>query len=173
MEGLGRLFDLGTAFAPVDSQTAAITAKRVALRDASGITFVLFKGAGTGTDHPVLTVNQHTAYTGGTTGVLATIDHYYAKSEAALDNDETWARITSGIAAGVITTALATSQAIIAVEIDAKTLTDGYTHVSVDLADTGAAGAQLVAGLYILHGLKAERAPTSLGNLLNPGAANA
>lgn len=173
MEGLGRIFDLGTAFVPVDSQTAAITGKRISARKGTGITFVLFKGAGTGTDHPVLTVNQHDAYTSGNSAVLATIDRYYHKSEAVLDNDESWVKVTSGISAGVVTTALATSQAIVAVEIDCRSLTDGYTHVSVDLADTGSAGAQLVAGLYIVHDMAVRRTPANLGNLLRPGVANA
>lgn len=173
MNGLGRLFDIGAAIVPVDSQTAAMTGKRIAMSGATGLTVVVFKGAGTGTDHPVITVKEHTAASGGTTGTAPNdaIGAVYAKSEAALDNDEAWTALSA--TAGVITTALATSQAIIAIEIDAKKLTDGYTHVSVDIADTGAAGAQLLAALYILHGLRVNRTPTELGNLLSPGAANA
>lgn len=175
MNGLGRLFDLGTGIVPVDSQTGAMTGKRVAMRGASGLTVVVFKGAGTGTDHPVITVRQHTAASAGTSANAPAdaVGAVYAKSEAALDNDEAWANITPDPLNPVISTTLATSQAIIAIEIDAKKLTDGYTHVSVDIADTGAAGAQLLGALYILHGLKVERTPTSLGNLLSPGAANA
>lgn len=173
MNGLGRLFDIGTAIVPVDSQSAAMTGKRISMVGATGLTVVVFKGAGTGTDHPVITVKEHTAASGGTTGTVPNeaIGAVYAKSEAALDNDESWVALTA--ASGAVTTTLATSQAIIAIEVDAKKLTDGYTHVSVDVADTGAAGAQLLAALYILHGLRVSRTPTALGNLLNPGAANA
>jgi hypothetical protein len=167
MNGLGRLFDIGTGIVPVDSQAGAMTGKRVELVNASGLTVVVFKGAGTGTDHPVITVKQHTAASGGTTGnaPAEAVTAVYAKSETVLDNDESWVNITPFPANPVISTTLATSQAIIAIEIDAKKLTDGYTHASVDIADTGAAGAQLLGALYILHGLKVERAPTSLPNL--------
>lgn len=175
MNGLGRLFDLGTAIVPVDSQTGAMTGKRVSLVGATGLTIVVFKGAGTGTDHPVITVKQHTAASGGTTANAPAdaVGAVYAKSEATLDNDESWANITPDPLNAQISTTLATSQAIIAIEVDTKKLTDGYTHASVDIADTGAAGAQLLGALYILHGLRVERVPTSLGNLLDPGAANA
>lgn len=167
MNGLGRLFDIGTGVVPVDSQAGAMTGKRVALVNASGLTVVVFKGAGVGTDHPVITVKQHTAASGGTTGnaPAEAVAAVYAKSETALDNDESWTDITPAPANPVISTTLAASQAIIAIEVNAKKLTDGYTHVSVDIADTGAAGAQLLGALYILHGLKVERVPTSLPNL--------
>jgi hypothetical protein len=174
MKGLGRIFDIGTAFAPVDSQSGAITGKRIAVRGARGLSIVLFKGAGTGTDHPVVTINQHTAYTGGTTAAATdAVSEYFHKSEAVLDNDEAWVRVTSGISAGVITTALATSQSIIIIPVYLANLTDTYTHVSADVADTGSAGAQLMGGLYILHELAVRRAPANLGNLLRPGVANA
>lgn len=176
-EALGRLFDIGTAFVPVDSNAGAITGKRISLAGASALTIVVFKAAGTANDDPVFTLQQHTAYTGGTTANLAVIDHYYLKNEAVLDNDESWVKYTQAASqtlsdpGGAGTSA--ESQQILVIEILATQLTDGYTHVSLNVADTGSAGAQLIAGLYFLHGLRAERKPANLGNLLNPGAANA
>lgn len=177
MNGLGRLFDIGVGAAPVDLNTAdGATGKRMSMVGASGITFVAFIGAAaSGTDDLTLTVKQHTAYTGGTTGTAPNdaLGAAYIKSETALDNDEPWVALTP--ASGVVTLAGATyaaTQKLVAVEVDAKKLTDGYTHVSLDVGVTTAA-AQLGAVFYVVHGLKVERVPTSLGNLLNPGAANA
>ncbi len=174
MRALGRLFDIGLCFAPVDTQTGAITGKRISMKNASGVTFVCVKGAGTANDDPVFTLKQHTAYTSGTSANLAVITTVYTKQETTLDNDESWTENTQ--AAGATFTGDGTSaesQMLIAFYVGADQLSDGYTHVSVDLADTGSAGAQLAAGIYILHDLTVQRKPTLLGNLLNPGAANA
>lgn len=181
MEGLGRLFDLGTGAVPVDLNTSdGATGKRVAMSGASGLTIVAFIGAAaSGTDDLTLTVKQHTAYTGGTTATAPNdaVVGAYIKDETALDNDESWVELTP--AAGVVTLAGATYAAVqklVAIEVDPRKLgsvTDStYTHVSLDVGVTTAA-AQLGAVLYIVHGLAVGRAPTSLGNLLNPGAADA
>ncbi len=178
MNGLGRLFDLGVGVAPVDLNTAdGATGKRMSMVGASGITALAFIGAAaSGTTDVTLTVKQHTAYTGGTTGTAPAdaVGFAWVKSETALDNDESWVAVAPSN--GVVTLAGATYAAVeklVAVEIDAKKLTDGYTHVSVDVAAAGRAAAEVGAVLYVVHGLKVERDPASLGNLLNPGAANA
>lgn len=174
MEGLGRLYDIGLAWAPVDSQSGNITGKRIAMSRGTGLTIVVNKAAGTANDDPVFTLKQHTAYTSGTSADLAVIDHYYLKQETALDNDESWTKVTQSVAATVTGNATsAETQCLFVFEVGADQLSDGYTHVSLDLADTGSAGAQLVSATYILHDLAVQRAPVNLGNLLNPGAANA
>lgn len=174
MDALGRLFDIGTAFAPVDTQTAAITGKRISLQNATGCTIVVVKAVGAGTDKPVFTLKQHTAASAGTSADLAAISYYYVKKEAVLDNDESWTKVAQTLAATVTTPdADAQLQAIYAFEVDAADLASGYTHISLDVADTGAAGAQLGAAIYLLHDLAVQRTPANLGNLLNPGAANA
>jgi hypothetical protein len=174
MEGLGRLYDVGLAWAPVDSQSAAITGKRLSLQKATGVTILVNKAAGTANDDPVFTLKQHTAYTGGTTADLAVIDHYYLKQETALDNDESWTKVSQSVAATITGNGTsAETQCLFAIEVGADQLSDGYTHVSLDLADTGAAGAQLASAIYIVHDLAVQRTPERLGNLLRPGAANA
>ncbi len=170
MNGLGRLFDLGAGVVPVDLNTAdSATGNRQSVVGASGVTAVAFFGAGPATD-VTLTVKQHTAGSGGTTGNAPAdaVGAVYIKSEATLGNNEDWVDITPDPLNPVITLAAATYgavQKIVAVEIDAKKLTDGYTHVSLDLAGTLAASL-LVGVLYVVHGLKVERVPTSLGTLL-------
>jgi len=178
MQGLGRLFDIGTGWAPVDLDDAdGATGLRISLQNAAGITFVVF--GGTGPAGFTLDVQQHTAYTGGTTADLdATavtdsvgITEYYYKAEAALDNDETWTRVTQ-TAASEITLTVGLLQKIVAVHVAAVQLGSGYTHVSLNATSTHGT-AHLSSCLYLLHDLKVSRAPANLGNLLRPGAANA
>ena len=182
MQGLGRLFDVGTGWAPVDIDTAnAATGKRVSLQNASGITFLVSCGAGAA-DNLVLDVQQHTAYTGGTTADLDStgvadsvgITEWYIKSETLLDNDESWSRQTQAEASEVTVTGATwgAMQKIIAIHVSATQLAAGYTHVSLD-ATCVTAAPHLTECLYILHDLKVQRTPANLGNLLNPGAANA
>lgn len=163
MEALGRVFDLSAGIVPVDSQTGAMTGLRVSLRNCTGITFVLYKAAGTANDDPVLTFKQYTASSSGTTANLAVIDHYYIKQEATLDGDETWTKVTQTASQTVTLNATsAETQFLAAFEVSANSLTDGYGYVGLDIADTGSAGAQLISVLYILHGLTVQRAPANL-----------
>ncbi|MEV0015440.1 hypothetical protein [Streptomyces tendae] len=165
MEALGRLVDVCVGAAPVDLSTAAVTGKRVRLRDAGGLTIVVFKGAGTAGDDPTLTLKQHTANTGGTTSNLAVIDHYYVKDATALAGTEQWTRVAQTAAATIADPGgagtSAEHQQIIVIEVEAEQLSDGYTHVSLDVADVGT-NAQLGAVLYLRRDLSVERAPAAL-----------
>lgn len=162
-EGLGRLFDISSGIVPVDSQTAAMTGHRVSLRHAGGCTIVVFKAAGTAGDDPVLDLQQHTASSGGTSADLDIIDHYYIKQEATLDGDETWTRVTQTAASEVTLNATsAETQMIVVIEVDGRSLSDGYDYISLDVADTGAGGAQLISCLYLLRDLTVQRAPANL-----------
>lgn len=176
-EGLGQVFDIGTCWAPVDLNTAdGATGKRISLLPGRGLSIVVFKAAGTAGQDMGYTLKQHTAYTGGTTANLATIDHYYLKNETALDNDESWSKVTQAAAATIADAGgagtSAESEQIVVIPVYGSQLTDGYTHVSLDAAAT-IANAQLAAALYIVHDLRYRRKPASLFNLLRPGAANA
>lgn len=183
MEALGRLGDFGTGWAPVDINTAdGATGKRLAMSLGDSITFLVFCGAG-GAEDLVLDVQQHTAYTGGTSADLdsaavassaAGIDHFYIKSEALLDNDEPWVRVNQA-AASEVTVVGATYgalQKIIAIEVNGAMMGDGYSHISLN-ATCSTATAQLSACLYFLHELRYQRKPAGLFNLLRPGAVNA
>lgn len=174
MKALGRLFDVGLGWAPVDIDTAnAATGKRCSLAGATGISFLVATGVG-GADDIVLDVQQHTAYTGGTTADLDVVTISHIKAETALDNDEAWVAISQSAASEVtiVGATYGAMQKLIVIEVDAAQLSDGYTHVSLNAAVTTAT-AQLTTCLYLLHGLTAQRKPTNLGNLLNPGAVNA
>jgi hypothetical protein len=174
MEALGRLFDIGLGWAPVDMDTAdAATGKRLSMANAGGVTFVVATGTG-GANDIVFDVNQHTAYTGGTTADLDSVVHWYIKAETALDNDESWVEVTQSAASEctVVGATYGAQQKLVAIEVDAAQLSDGYGWVSLNMAMTSSTS-QLGVCLYILHDLHIQRKPTLLGNLLNPGAANA
>jgi hypothetical protein len=171
IRALGRLFDLGVGFIPVDMQTAANTGKRQSLKHCAGVTIVLFKAVGTAGDDPVLTLKQHTASSSGTTANLAAITTYWYKASvsAAMANTEQWVEVTQAAAAtisdpGGLGTS-AESSMIVVVEVLAEQLADGYAYVSLDVADTGG-NAQLGGVLYIPHGLKYPSAPANLPRAL-------
>lgn len=174
-DAVGRLFDIGTGWVPVDAQSAQ-TGKRLAMSVGQAVTFVVFKAAGTAGDDHSYTLKQHTAYTGGTTADLDAIDEYFVKQETALDNDESWERFTQTADAAITDAGAAGTSAeqqqIIAFTVRGSQLTEGYSHVSLDSGGEGS-NAQLSACLYFVHELRYQRKPTKLRNLLRPSAADA
>lgn len=182
MQGLGRLFDIGAAVAPVDINTSdAATGKRISMQNATGLTVVAFTLLG-GADDLTFDIQQHTAYVNGTSADLDStavatstgMTSYYIKAETALDNDETWVKVTQAEASEctVVGATYGTQQKLVAIYVSAAQLGDGYSHLSVNVACTTSTS-QLLAVLYLLHDLDVQRKPESLGNLLRPGAANA
>lgn len=182
MEGLGRLFDIGLAVAPVDINTSdAATGKRIDMSHATGVTIVAVTLAG-GADDLTFDVQQHTASVSGTsadldaTGVATStgVDHFYIKAETALDNDESWVKVsqTAASEAVVVGATYGAMQKLVAIYVAADQLGDGYRWLSVNVACTTSTS-QILAVLYILHDLSRQRGPANLPNLLNAGAANA
>src|SRR3990172_10261707 len=124
MLGLGRLYDLGLALAPVDLATAGATGRRISMQGCGGIDLLLVYAAGTDGDDPVPSLQQHTAYVNGTTADLATMTTIYRKAETTLDNDEAWVKTTQTAAA--IMTAVADDaqkQKIYIIHLEAAQLT--------------------------------------------------
>jgi hypothetical protein len=166
VKGLGRLFNIGSAFTPVDFNTSdAATGHRVHLREYESIAFVLYKGAGTAGADPVVTVQEHDAASSGNSQDLAVITEFYKKEEATLDGDEVWVR-TAQTAAATANMGLtsAEQEGIYVLEFEAAQLSAGFQWISCNIAAT-VANAQLVSGLYIVHGMKNQREPTLLANL--------
>lgn len=171
---LGRVLDLSCGIAPVDSQTAAMTGKRFSMQNCGGVLIVMFKAAGIAADDPTITLIEHTAYTGGTSTNLAIITTYGLKQETTLDGDEAWSVVTQTAAATIVGNATsAETEQILALDVRSEQLTDTYTHISVDIGDTGAGGTQPIAVLYMPYDLTMQRIPSNMPNWLNPGAANA
>lgn len=159
---IGRVFDLSVGLAPYDTNSGAGTGKRVALRGASSITVVLYKAAGSGTDVPVITLNEATAASGGTSQALAAITKWYKKSGTTLAGTETWTETTQAASSTLTLTGEATKQGIYAFTVHATSLSDTFGYISVDIADTGAAGAQWGGVLYVLHDLTSQRAASKM-----------
>lgn len=172
--GLGRVCDFSVGISPVDTQTGAMTGKRISLQNCGGVMVVLFKAAGIANDDYSVHLVEHTAYTGGTSTDLAYLTGYWQKKETALDGDEVWTAVTQ--TASHANTADATSaeaEMLIVFDVPAKALSDGYTHISMDWTDTGAGGTQPGCILYVPYDLKTQRIPSNMPNWLRPGAANA
>jgi len=128
---LGQLFDLETS--------ATTSNNRVSLRDASGVTFVLI-GATSGN----ATIQEHTAYSGGTPQNLAYFTEYYRK------NSGVWARVTQAAAA----TVTAGTGGLLAVFVPASALSDGFSYVSISHASG--------SFVSILSPLNVQRKPANL-----------
>jgi hypothetical protein len=163
MNGLGRLFDFSCGVAPVDLVTAGATGKRVSLRQCQGITAVIYVGAAaSGVEAEAFTLKEHTLSSSGTSQTFTGTATYYTKYEATLDGDEVWSA-PAAPTAGVITIAAADrdKEGIIAVEIDATALSDGFRYVSIDAADPGSVS-RLGAILYVLRDLDTPRKPANL-----------
>jgi hypothetical protein len=172
MDALGRLIDIGIGAVPTDAVAGAITGKRVAMSGARGC-LILVTTTGGSTDITDVDLQQHTAYTGGTTADLDIITYWHYKSEGTLDNDEAWVKGTQAAASEITNVGAASEELMLAIEVDARQLSEGYTHISLDIPDLGTNGTRFCTIHYLLHELRYQRKPTSLQNLLRPGAADA
>lgn len=164
MNGLGKIFDISPSTVPVDLNTAGSTGLRVAMKDCETVAFIVsLAAAGSGTEDVTLDLQQHTAGSGGTSADLDVVTDYYIKSEATLDNDEQWTKVTQA-AASEVTLAGATyaaTQVVVVIEVSAPQLSTGYTHVSLNVTDPGSV-ARLGSVIAIRHGLAVMRAPELL-----------
>jgi hypothetical protein len=169
IRGLGRAFDIASQWVPVaDLAAGAQTGHRVHLKNYDGVAFVLYMGAvSAGTDTFVPDVKQADAATGGTLQDLDTVTTWYHKSEATLDGDETWTKVTqvAGSEVSLTGATYAALQMIVVIEVLASQLADGFEWVSLDMADPGVGGTRAGCALAILFNLGVQRAPENLAQL--------
>jgi len=172
-KALGRVFDLGVGCAPATSWTTAVTGKNISLQECEGVGILIVKSASGTTDDMALDLQEVDGYA-GTPRDLDIITNYWTKSETTLDNDEAWV-LTTQTAASEITAIAGTAelQMLLYFEVLADQLSDGYTHIAVNIPDLGAADTPLGSIIYIPFGLKTARKPANLTSLLRPGVANA
>ncbi len=166
-EGLGRLFDVGTTIVPVDASAGAQTGLRTHLKNAGGLDFlVLLSAAASGVEDVTFTLQEANAATGGTAQNLATIDHYYRKAEATLDNDETWTRVNQTKAATITVAGatFSTQQVMLVIPVSGESLSDGFEWVLLNSSDPGTV-ARLVTVIPIVRDLNVQRAPANLADL--------
>lgn len=152
--GLGNDYDLALGAAPVDLSTAGATGLRISMVNVKSVDVVVVKGAGTAADDPTITLRHHTAATSGTSADLATITEYYVKSEATLDNDEVWTKVTQSAAATIVDPGgagtSAEHQQIVVFSVNASDLPETSNYISVNIGDVGT-NAQLGTILYVIH----------------------
>ena len=161
MRALGRLFDIVPAIVPLDFATAR-TGDVVSLKNSSGITIVIFKGAGTDGDDQTFTFLQGTDVAFGTSKAL-NVTTYYEK-EGTLTSVGAWTKVTQAAANTVAPgDPTAQSQAVYVFEFNAEDLdrNNGYDCIRVE-NDGAGSNAQLGCALYLLHGLGYPSAPEDL-----------
>lgn len=176
MEALGRLFDVSVGYVNVDLNTSGATGKRVSLKNATGVTFLCVVPATAGTEDLTFDLQQHTASSGGSSADLDSggvagsrgIDHFYIKAATTLAGTETWTKVTQSEASEVVVSGATygASQCIVAIEVAASQLADGYQYVSVISPDPGST-ARVVSVLAVLHDLQIKRSPTALAAALS------
>ena len=168
MHGLGRLFDVGLGCAPA-ATNGAVTGKRIHLSNCVGVTVLLIGGVATGGDDIQLDLQQHTASSSGTSADLDVITEYWLKSAVAIDNSETWTRYTQTAASEIAVAASETTdieQNILAFEVEASSLSDGYEWISVNVPDLGT-GDKTLTVIYLPRDLQVQRTPANLAALLS------
>jgi hypothetical protein len=160
-EGLGRLYNIGSVTVPTDAVAGAITGQRNNLRDYGGVDFLVVTSGGS-TDITDVDLRQHTASTGGTSADLDVIDHYYYRTEATVDGDEVWIRGTQSAASEITDVGAASQELVLVICVEAEQLSDGYTHVSLDIPDLGTNGTRFCTIIPILRDPMVQRAPAAL-----------
>lgn len=149
MPGLGSDYDIGWGFAPVNLATAGGTGMRQFMGGLDELGVLYVGAAGIVGEPPILTLRQHTASTGGTSADLAVITEFWRKSEATLDNDETWTYVSQ--AAGATVTGIAQVEQMLYFAVKPEQMTAG-PYVSVNVTDL-TTGPMLGTVLYIMGGM--------------------
>jgi hypothetical protein len=107
-----------------------------------------------GGSDPAMTLKSHTLSTGGSSTSLAVITEYFVKSEATLDGDEVWTKVSQSAAATVADPGgagtSAEQQQLVVFNVRADQMPAADNWLSVDIADVGTA-AQLATVIYIIH----------------------
>jgi hypothetical protein len=143
-----------TAIVPVDSQAAANNGDWVSLKNYERCTIVLVKAAGVAGDDPVITVRQAQDVSG--TGAKALNFTRIDAKVGAQTGIGTFTTVTQAAANTYTDTVSAEAQGLFLIEFEAEELdvNNGFDCIQLQVPDTGSAGAQLIAGLYILRGCK-------------------
>ena len=165
-EGLGRLFDATVGIAPVDLSAAAVTGKRVSMKNTSGLAVLIFKGAASSGTDPEFTFKEATADSGGTSQVMANPPGvYWEKTAATLAGTETWTQVTATYSSGTVTlTSQEGNQGIYLFQILEQDLSAGFDYIEVDSVKAGTV-AQLGAVLLLPFDIKDGRYPSNLAAL--------
>lgn len=170
---LGRHYDIGIGASPQLFTGSGITGKNISLQNCEGVGVLVIKNANGTTDDIAIDLQEVNGYN-GTPRDLDIITTYWVKSETALDNDEAWVATTQSAASEITAIAgTAEKELMLYFEVMASQLSDGYTHIAVNVPDLGNTDTEYGAVIYLPFGLKAQRIPSNMPSLLRPGVANA
>lgn len=173
VNALGRAFDLGIGAIVQNFNGSGITGKNISLQNCDGVGVLVVKMANGTSDDIAIDLQEVDGYA-GTPRDLDIITDYYTKSETTLDNDEAWVKTTQSAASEITAIAgTAEKEMMLYFEVMADQLSDGYTHIAVNVPDLGNTDTEYGCVIYIPFGLKTQRAPANMPSLLNPGTANA
>lgn len=166
MLGIGRTYDLVPAFEPLDLQTAR-NGDYVSLKNCQSVDIIIFKGAGTAGDDPVLTVQQASDVAGTGVKSLSVITQYFMKQATTdLTGTGTWTKVTQAAAATISfndTSAESVALYVVHIEADQLDADNGFDCIRANIADTGT-NAQLGCILYHLNGPRYQTTPANLPN---------
>lgn len=136
------------AFAPVDLNTAAITGARIGMKAGDRLAVVISLGASLASTVQV-TLKQHNAATAGVTKDLVVANKYYHKAGAAT----VFTQVVPTVAAALVdvSTIFSTEGGLLVLEVLAEDLdvNGNFSHVSIDVADAGAA--KIAAAVYVIE----------------------
>ena len=163
---LGRLFNIGGVNVPADAVAGAITGKRIRLRGAGGVTFIVVQATDAGTtDDLAVDLQEHNAASGGTSQDLDIVTDYYHQFETTLDGDETWTKVTQTAASEITAIAgTAETENVLIIEVGEDQLSDNFDWISLNIPDLGATDVQQTAIIPIIWDLQVQRAPENLGS---------
>lgn len=136
---------------PVDMNTAAITGARIKLDSGDRVAIMCQFGDSTAA-LVQLTLNQHTAASGGTSKVLSVANAYFHKAGAA--TSFTKVQPTAAASAYDVSSVFSDAEGVLVMEVRGEDLDvdGGFAWVSVDFADSTAA--KLLAASYIVSDLR-------------------
>jgi hypothetical protein len=170
---LGRDFDIGVGAIIQTFNGSGITGKNISLQNCEGVGVLIVKMANGTTDDIAIDLQEVNGYA-GTPRDLDILTDYWVKGETALDNDEAWVKTTQTAASEITAIAgTAEKELLLYFEVRASQLSDGYSHIAVNVPDLGNTDTEQGCVLYIPFGLKVQRIPSNMPSLLRPGVANA
>jgi hypothetical protein len=170
---LGRDFDIGVGAIIQTFNGSGITGKNISLQNCEGVGVLIVKMANGTTDDIAIDLQEVNGYA-GTPRDLDILTDYWVKGETTLDNDEAWVKTTQTAASEITAIAgTAEKELLLYFEVRASQLSDGYSHIAVNVPDLGNTDTEQGCVLYIPFGLKVQRIPSNMPSLLRPGVANA
>lgn len=171
--GLGKDFDFSIGAIAQAFTGSGITGKPVAMQNCEYMGILITKNANGTTDDFACDL-QEVNGAGGTPRDLDIITDYWVKSETALDGDEAWVKTTQAAASEIAAIAgTAELEMMIYFAVRAQDLSDGYTHIALNVPDLGNTDTELGTVHYIPHDLKIQRTPANMPSWKTPGTANA